>query len=160
MLEKEDHLTLVLFKPQVRASLQKWLYIHSLVDVNGDLMDLLGVGVRHVLYRHPTGTTIDENRAALLAIQDQTEVILLLDVKFLDNVNTVTWKSDVSRLLCDECLTAHLFSHLLHLLRIPALVHTSMKIVLLEVTQPAATPKHLSLHHIFHLLVPSKLLSH
>jgi hypothetical protein len=160
VLEKEDNLTLVLFKPQVRACLQKWLDVHSLVDVNGDLVDLLRVGVGHVLYRHPAGTTIDENRAALLAIQDHTEVILLLDVKSLDYVHAVTWKSDVPRLLRDECLTAHLFSDLLDLLRILALVHTSVKIVLLEVTQPAATPKHLSLHHIFQFLVPSKLLSH
>jgi len=160
VLEKEDHLTLVLFKPQVGASLQKWLDVHSLVDVNGDLVDLLRVGVGHFLNRHPTGTTINEYGAALLAIQDHTEVILLLYVKSLDYVHAVTWKSDVPRLLRDECLTAHLFSHLLDLFRILALVHTSVKIVLLEVTQPAATPKHLSLHHIFQLLVPSKVLSH
>jgi hypothetical protein len=52
MLEQEDDLALVLGNPQVVCRLQEVLNLGALIQVDGDLEDLLGVAVSDVLNGH------------------------------------------------------------------------------------------------------------
>lgn len=157
MLEQVYYLALVFWDTKVRSSLDQILHFGAVVDIDMNLEDFLWVRVSNVLNGHATSRAVDEHGALGLAIESHAQIELFIDSDLLNDVDAIARESCVTRLLCDQGLSTHLISDLLHFLRSLNNVHTALEVVFLEVTQAAASAEHLCLHDILHLLLHAKL---
>ena len=89
VLEYEDELGFVLGDSQVVGGLCNLVHVQSVLLVDVNLEDLLWRGMGHVLDTHASSWTVDEHWTPGLSIKGQTQVELLIDRYFLDDVDTV-----------------------------------------------------------------------
>jgi hypothetical protein len=101
----------LLTNAKVHSCLAQFSVVEAFKVGNGKFEDLLGVGRCNVFDRHTTGGAVNECGAAGFSVECQTQVHLLRDVDFLDEVDSIARQTIDATLMRDKSLSEHLSGH-------------------------------------------------
>jgi hypothetical protein len=158
VLHHKNELGLLVLASEVFGSLEEIVNLEALLGVDPNLMNLFGGSVSHVLNAHASLLGVDKNGAAWSSVQSDREIEFLLDSHLLDYVDAVHFESVSTRLFGDKCISNHLFSNFLNILRGLNQFDSAFKVVFFEVALSTATAENLRLNDKFVLLLHSHLL--